>query len=1276
MSAVFKNKIYQSSVTAIKEQQLRSESDATERELVLRELKSALDKYSGGQSINWYGYELELQVGSSLSEVYVPGSVLFNDLLRTSPVSSAIVQSGIRDHDGLIRITHSGKLEVYGDSGWIDLVAAGYFQYSESTRYSLAVLTDIAKEAGGFIWLDNNVTLDQWLKFHDLKAPENATQTKNLIGYFEFDPAVDELGNYWGQLDTDDLLLVALSAEQCAAIRQVTAQSLSPGNKLLDTLYRKTKGGAVTQDNTAERIVELVNHSFSQAFAKKYLEKLDWFGAKPEQVVAAQDIGQLLITAILLDLEPSIGSTQRRKSVGGFGLYAPSNVERPSSVVLEELQAFLRAKQSVDFALAPLATHLLLAGIAPEFLVKGIPSSLTMGSVGWVSFCHGVALVETVRKGAARVMTYAQIMAYAELEPLSEAQARLRDLAMIDPVVDWALLNGIVTTMELTQAEMQTTERAITAFQGYTENFTQVARALPDRRNIAREALEDAAPLCDFLEEKTLHQRPGLYASPTAMSMVDLHMSGDLVGGEWDRRGVFPDKHISNTPNLHAAVTGYKVPNQHDPSAVSIHEEFQRLRRLRPNNNEFHRQLRDYLVNLNSSLVANVRLALSNMFPDDLEAFLKGKVTFFTVRSSALETSSSRLGGPLTFERDYETQQGKDAAKGRFGIVMCVSHGSTVTCYELFTLRGELRKNNALGALITQNGKFNAPARMDFNGDLKAQSLPMPLEALRISFGEYALGVLADTYADTGLAIIEKMGELPAAAEPTKVERSIYKNFSNPQLVRMAEFIVNNHPIITLEELEQVATVPTELERERAKGEKIATYFVDLVVPFKKCIEDISSAEANRVVDGIYGCVMDAIALGGAFVGAGAKALSISAKAISVASKAARLTKLAFATSISLFNPVDGVPTALFGAGKLIHKGALRFNRQAIELLGQAKSQLGNLHGSHKSYDLIRAANSAPTGQGTWRPRGATDSALTVLAARSNFQWYALDRFGKPWGPKLSNFTFVAPVRLPRNNKTLPISYTRQFIEQSLPRARAKIDNAIQVLTRNDFTAERNAVIKILLGNNSSAAFNRFLDYLRLVRADVAGVSMSNFVLDPFKDTDNIAAFNADAYNRWKGATGQSDTPFIEIYTPNLNRHFVGLGFNHDVVADDLIHELFHGSAQTNDVGYAHDAGGDAGSGQLLDVAALLNLASGRLPVTDEGTACHPGAKAFENADSLAVATSLLSQLRTDKGTYENNMTSLRAALDASGDDAIIEPVLITLNTLVVDAPRPGAHVQ
>lgn len=1282
MRVALKHKFFYSSVFAPEELQRRSKADEAERQKILQLLKNALEEQPSDGLFEWQGYDLYLEEGSSLYEIHMPGRVIWHQLTQNSHVFAALRENRPMSSD-MIRVADDGTIELYRDASvsWEKIEVNAHALTDVPRR--LRELGDIAKQAGGFINATDVVDVEQWLRFHDLHLPIDAVQTKNMIDVFEFDPVVDELGNYWGQLVTDNQSLVVLSAEQVTGVRQAAAKLIAPDKKLLDKLYRETGGTFVTHDNVAERIAQLVKHPVAQACARNLLKELDWFGATTGQDVCAQDLEQLLITAILLELYPDFGKAQGRKSIGGFDLYAPTNVERSSLVVRNELETFLCTKGWVSPVLAPMAAHLLLAEIAPEFLVKGVPSSLTMGSVAWVVFCRGVALVEAVRKGASRVLTYGQIMAYVELEPVSSPLSRLRDLAMIDPIVDWALLNGVIKSSELTQAAKETTERAIAAFEDYTEHFTHLARVvsnpLPSREDIARKALEEVAPGCDFLDQKVIYQRPGLYASPTAMSMVDLHMSGDLASGQWDLRAVFPDD--VTTPDLLAGVTHYKRPTFHDPSVLSIYKRFPLLSYLAPNNVEFHRQLRGYLGNLNSAVVTNVKLALSHMLPFDLEIFLKGKVTFFTLRGAAVETSSRRFGGPLTLDTDYETQQGKDAVTGRFGVVMYATHENTVACYELFTFRGELRKNDVLGKLITTKGKCSGRSRIDFNGDLNAQVAPTPLEALPITLKEYTEGVAAEHHARSDMAIIEKLGELPAPRSVVARTQSVYMNFGNPQFVRIAEFVVNNHPFRKFSEVEAMATVPTALESQRKMGNDTADYIVDLVVPFKKCIEDLSSGEHNKVVDGIYGCAMDAIALGGAFAGAAAKALSISSKAVSLSSKAAQLTKLAFVTSVSLINPLDGVPTALFGAGKLVHKGALRFNRQAQEILGLAQSQLQKLNGRHKTYDLIRAANRADTtGQGTWRPLGATGDTLTVVATRNARQWYALDRLGKPWGPKLNNFTFQAPIQFPRFSKTLPLNYTRQFIEQSLPLARAKIENAINVLNSLDLTKERNAIIKVLMGSSSGDAFERLLNYLRLVRADFAGLSISNMFLDPLKTTNNIAAFNMDAYKQWKDAQDPSDTKFIEIYTPNLNKHFIGLGFNHDVVADDLIHELFHGASQTDDVSYARDAGRNGERGQLLDVAPLLNLASGRLPVTDEGPACHASSKAFENADSLAMTTSLLSQLYTDRNAYELNMSILRGALEANSGRAIDQPVLITLNNSIAPKPtsgrRPGSHMS
>ncbi|WP_148047005.1 hypothetical protein [Pseudomonas fluorescens] len=1247
-----KGKIFWSSAAALSEWKQRTEADAVERQSVLAELEVALNKYTDDQQINWYAHEIELQAGSSLYEIYNPGQVLLNGLLGTGPVIGALARENAHDHDGLIRVTADGKMEVRAARGWVDLVAAGHFQLSEPTQATLALISNVAEVAGGYIWPDNDMTLDQWFRFHDIRLPDTKAKLRELIALFKFDPQVEEPGNYWEHFQTENQALVTLSEEQFSDIRNATAK-LMQGRKLLTALYNVTGRATVSHESAAQLVVEFVNHPVARMLAVKYLKELGWFGVNMEHEVPADILAQLLMTAMLLDLDSSIGHDIQRNHVAGIDLYAAGNVDRHPSDVRDELTAFLQTRKWVEAGLEPLLAHLLLARNAPEFLVREMPSSITLGSIGWINFCRAVILVETVKTGATRVMTYAQVMAYGELEPISESQQHKRDLAMIDPIVDWALINQIVTTAQLEQDEEAATRRAIDAFEQHSETFAQIAKAfstpLPDRAKIARKALQIAAPGCDTLDEKALSEKGG----QQVMSMVDLYQSGDLLTGKWDRRTVRLVTNGVPRPALN-----------YNPSGVSIYTRYPNLLKLGSCDVEMDRQLDVHFNDLNSAMLSTVKLALAQMSETDLHVFLNADIHFFTVRQSAVYFRSHRTGGPLNLELARETQQSRDAATGRFGIVMYASYKNADVCYELFTSRGETRKNDALAALIKREKKLQQRSRMSASANITFQVSITETQSLPLDVKRYTHAVAQDSSITSSKAIIDYFGVLDGPQTPVTRKSGFYRKFNDPDINRVASFLVKNRPYLNRNELREIVRVPTPLELSREEGERLLTYFIDLVVPFKRCIEDIASGEHDKIVDGIYGCLMDGIGLVGTVAGAASKVLSISAKAVSTSSKAARFTKLAFTSAVSLFNPLDGVPSGIQAGGKLVNKGFLRFSKSSHDIVAKANSQLHKLSGRRQSYDLISASENAHLGLGHWKPRGNAGNVVTVLAARSGNKWYALNRRGNLWGKPLTGFSYKTPLQLPYSPKTLPASYTRNFIEKSLPRARAKIDNAIDVISRREFKRDGDQLMKALFGDTSQVATDRLVNYLRLIRFDFAGFSMSNTLLDAVKHNETIASFDVNNYKRWKSASSSdaNGIAFVEIYTQNLNKHFVNLGFNHDVVADDLIHELFHGSAQTVDVGYATDTEHKSDSGQRLDVAPLLNLASGNLPVANSSANYHAVSDAFENADSLAIATSLLSQMATDKTTFEGNMTIIRSALDTSGGNAIVQPVVITLN--------------
>ncbi|WP_432216778.1 hypothetical protein ACREYJ_14970 [Pseudomonas kribbensis] len=1243
------------------------EADALERSLVLAELKSCLASYPVEQQILGWDYQIELKNNSSFYQIHAPGQMLLINLTRTVAMRSLLLGLTTDDRPPIC-VSQSGKMEVFAPDGWIDFKEHSHLKGLGFDHDLLSVIAEVAGAAGGYVWTDDEITVEQWLGFHGFDVPGTEAQLTNLIEYFEFDfPEVDNLGNYWGQLAADDPSLVTLSAETCLLVKSLTRQEVPGNTRLLEYLLSTSGIGAAVHDNAAVLLTQVIEHPASQGWARSCLQKLDWFGSGAGQAFTAQPPGQLLATALLLDINPFIGKQQNRKSVGSYEMYSPHGLGRPAAVVLEGLRQHMVANQWVSHDAAPLAIHLCLARIAPEFIVRQIPTSMAIGSLEWVAFCRVAALVEAVVQGAARVMTYSQIMAYARLEPVSQALADVHALALIDPVVDWALVNGVVTGADLKQDEQAATQKAVLAYQQYVANFSQVgiayAAPLPDRRSIARAALERAAPGCDFLDRPLLNQRPGLWASPTPMSMIDLHMSGDLIEQEWDLRAVFPD---SKSTDLLSEISGNKRPALYDPGVVSIYRRYPKLLQLADNNVEFDHQLNDYLAALNTALTTTLKLSLARLSFFDLQEVLRGELTFFTVRDSALNTRTIPLGEGQAHRASWESQANKDAATGRFGIVMCVSRGRTLRCYELFTLRGEIHRNDQLGKLIVQSGKLESPARVDFRGDLHSADSPVPRQRLPINRKCYIEGVANDFRVTSSEAIIDRLITLPAPATPTTPNHSEYKNFSDPRIEQIAALIVSRHPLMTFEQLKKSVMTPTALEQERAKGEVVATYIVDLAVPFKKCIEDLSSGDYNKVIDGVYGCAMDAIALVGTVAGAVGKTTSIVSRASTLSFKLGHLSRLAIATGISIFNPLDDLPSVVRGTGKLVYRGGMRLSRQAQEIIALAKSQMRHVKGTHKSAQWFDAGHRLMVGKGTWRPKAASAETLTVLAARKGFYWYALDRTGKAWGPKLRDFTIDAPFRLNRFHKTLPLDYTRVVIEKSLPKARAKIDKAIKAFSDHDFAEAGDFIIKAFLGSNALDIKARVLKYLKLIRTDFAGFSLSNLVLDQYRDSGNIAAFNNQLYRQWIAADSNehSSLVFMEIYTHNLNAHFIGHGYNHDVVADDLIHEMLHGAAQTTDVCYASDVAEKEAKEQSLDVTSLLELAGGRLPTDEDGatTQYHPPAKALENADSLVLVITLLDQYYTDNPGFERNLYTLEQSLPSQSKGAIAEPVLLTLN--------------
>ncbi|MDP0947349.1 hypothetical protein, partial [Klebsiella pneumoniae] len=76
--------------------------------------------------------------------------------------------------------------------------------------------------------------------------------------------------------------------------------------------------------------------------------------------------------------------------------------------------------------------HIMLANVAPEFLVRDTPATLHIGSPAWLAFRKTVALLEESAAGSSRTLTYDQVLERSALEPLTPQQAVLFHAAETD----------------------------------------------------------------------------------------------------------------------------------------------------------------------------------------------------------------------------------------------------------------------------------------------------------------------------------------------------------------------------------------------------------------------------------------------------------------------------------------------------------------------------------------------------------------------------------------------------------------------------------------------------------------------------------------------------------------------------------------------------------------------------------------------------------------------------------------------------------------------------
>lgn len=1238
--------------TYVPPQNHNSQKDNIERQEFLSKLKRRAQDYSHSKEVSLEGASISLESGSSLEEALQPARAMLRKMVKKDSFKKLLMKLQLSE-DSLFEITADGQVKAHYAGRTLSFESA--FKLAPDLDDDLVALVEMAQLTGGVVTLDDQVSMTQWLRFHRYLLPRTVIDAQNLIAFLEQpQPVSPPFGNYWEMIKAGENNPLTMSSAQRSRLRALIKEYIK-GRPLLEYLSGTILGGRSTHFKRSDAeyfLQKLVSSSIALIWAKGIVRDLDWYGAQDNQPLSDESLQQILFTALLLDLHPMVGEQEPRNQVAGFDLYAAQHIEKSFASVQTEFERHLIDNHRISEQNAALASHLLLAGTAPEFLVKDLPPTLLIGTPQWVDYCRTIEVQEIISPGSSRSMTHAQIQHLMKSDSVTESQQTLNALAAVDPVIDWALLNGIVTHNEVNRSTKDSLEVAVAAYARHAKTFAETAetlsRPLPTRKSVALDILKQVAKGCTYLEDDVLHQKSNrsledAYVKPFLISPVELHMSNDLLTGDWD---------LKHGESIYKAFPKM-LPNLISPDG------------------EFYRQFNRHYVSQTQAMSTHLKLALSSLPLPDRARLLRGQVTIFSVRPSVatlhpitrfpMNPLSSTLDAILKVQNrvPMESQKDKEQATGRYGVVMCTYLEGRLSCYELFTLHGVCRENTELAELIERENLLHTGPSSGKN-----HSHPAPVHQLPTDIECYTHGVTPGLV-NTSRGVIEKIGELSAARLPSNTEsKGYYQNFYSSEFDPLVNFVLKHRPIATYDELVKECRGQTRLETLRAKREEDLNTFLNIVVPFKSCIEDISSDDLDRQFQGVAACTLEAAMTLLLVVGAIGKIASIAARSMTVATKASAMAKTGLGLVSSLLNPLDGVPDLRTGGAKLLRKG---FNG-SVAALENAVSDLRQLTGQTQFEQLARTVDSDIIRLGTWRPVDSSKDLFRVWGIRQNDEWYALNRFGQPWGAKLKGFDFKLKLPTPHWHKVMPKSYARTVIKEGLPLASKKVDDAINVLNDPTLIQEANAVLDLLLANDSSAARSTYRDYLIAVKEDLSNIKPGNFILDSSKKSDAIAELHWGLYNDWKtGNKAQNaNNEFIRVYSNNFNDAYHRDHFNPGFTADTFVHEIFHGAPKTKDFTYAEHSGIFQRGSQQLDVSPLLNLANGKISM---GLPSFPNTNynrgmAFKNADSFALTTSLLSQLKTNKQAYQQNIATMKAALKNANHGYISGQTLVKINIL------------
>jgi hypothetical protein len=938
--------------------------DKLQKQSVSKALSNLLEDNTVRNTIEWERDRLSVirTPGSSFDHLHRPAALLlvniikhpaFLDIRQAQSIPLNVVFQV--DEQARIFYTHENVRAQSGVADPQSWNATGFFTRTEialaqvsAAGFSedLRLLAISAKSTGGWVSSGQSISVDQWLRFNKFPLPVSEEGSKELIDLLNFStlPEPPRHANYWQLFESPEASPFQLNKENRAVIRQVNERATANEISLIEaygtSLIIESGSPDGLPDSPGYRLRRLIDDILrTTEQAKEYIDALGWFKQATDAPPTPEFVEQLIFAAILLDLDAEADITAT--AFAGYDLYSSRHMLNPPGTVRRELEEHLISQRGLNKVIAPLVAELVLAGMAPEYLVNDAPAQLKIATPGWVVLSQAVHFAETISPGISRSMTYEHLLGFARFSKLTPELQAAHDQIAVDPIMTWALMNKLATREADGSLSEVTVLQASAEYRRYVDQILQASiqlrEKLPHRRPLALEEMRKEVPDCDPDELLVKHRGTG-GGNGRKVSVVDLYMGDELNSEDWDR--------INGT---------------------SIYQSFPNLLSLYPANDLYEEAISRYAQQMQAAMECNINVAFSQLRPRDRGFIENAHLAIYCVQQfTRPHYPTLPTPGGITPVRPAVAGD-----TGRFGIIICAVIQAEVRCYELFPLKSQCRLSEKLTsvftALVKPDGLDNAT---DFTSREQFDDLPIDITAYLSN---------SEPRTTQSKAFIRKVGEFKESWEDTDGRSTPNRFFRSSRKEAISELIAKEIPAFTAAELWQMGLDQTQREKAIATTETIFNTLINVIIPFKECVEELSSGDNSRQIKAINGCVMDVIGVAAVVAALPLKIAGTALKATTTAAKLLSGSKVIALTIVNLFNPLDGLPKLLQGGGKLIGRSLKRLGTHASAIPHAAREQLRLLTGANR-YDLIKAINHTDSAS---RIRMSLD---TVAHARALFK--------------------------------------------------------------------------------------------------------------------------------------------------------------------------------------------------------------------------------------------------------------------------------------------------